>query len=104
MSNGIDLGDFGSRGQVRTTMLTLKLAEMAWMHAKTGAWPVLLLDEVLAELDHERREDLLNRVGGFGQVLLTTTDLNLFNPEFVAEAQVWRIQAGRLQDGAQAPS
>ncbi|MBN2502640.1 MAG: DNA replication/repair protein RecF [Anaerolineales bacterium] len=96
LSNGIDLGTYGSRGQVRTTMLTMKLAEVEWMQEQTGHKPVLLLDEVLAELDHARREDLLNRVGSAEQALLTTTDLNLFHSDFVKQTHVWGINQGRL--------
>ena len=98
LSNGIDLGTYGSRGQVRTCMLTMKLAEMEWMQTKTGHWPVLLLDEVLAELDDERRVDLLARVSGSDQVLLTTTDLGLFDPAFVENTKIWHIKGGRLKD------
>ncbi|MEW6718260.1 MAG: DNA replication/repair protein RecF [Chloroflexota bacterium] len=97
LSNGIDLGIYGSRGQVRTAMLSLKLAEVAWMKDKTGHWPVLLLDEVLAELDNTRRADLLKRVTDSEQSLLTTTDLDLFTPNFVSQATLWRIHAGKLQ-------
>ncbi|MDA1329563.1 MAG: DNA replication/repair protein RecF [Chloroflexi bacterium] len=96
LSNSVDLGSYGSRGQVRTTLLTLKLAEMEWMHARSGHWPVLLLDEVLAELDETRRADLLDRVAQYEQVLLTTTDLNLFTKQFVETAQMWQIDQGRL--------
>ncbi|MEX2142962.1 MAG: DNA replication/repair protein RecF [Anaerolineales bacterium] len=96
LGNGVDLGSYGSRGQVRTTLLTLKLAELAWMHSRSGYQPVLLLDEVLAELDEMRRADLLARLGGQQQVLLTTTDFNLFTPEFLAQAKRWQIQEGRL--------
>ena len=96
LGNGIDLGSYGSRGQVRTTLLTLKLAELEWMHGRSGHRPVLLLDEVLAELDAERRADLLARLGDQQQVLLTTTDFNLFTPEFLANAQRWQIEQGRL--------
>lgn len=96
LANGIDLGDYGSRGQIRTAMLSMKLAEVAWMKQRTGFWPVLLLDEVLAELDTVRRADLLARLSGAEQVLLTTTDLDLFDPIFVSQASVWQIQSGRL--------
>lgn len=96
LGNGVDLGSYGSRGQVRTTLLTLKLAELDWMHGRSGRRPVLLLDEVLAELDEERRADLLGRLGSQQQVLLTTTDFNLFTPEFLAKAQRWQIEGGRL--------
>ena len=95
-SNGIDLGLFGSRGQVRTAMLALKLAEVEWMKDKTGQWPVLLLDEVLAELDLQRRQDLLARLAQSEQALLTTTDLDLFGREFIDRTTLWRIHAGRL--------
>jgi DNA replication and repair protein RecF len=96
LGNGIDLGIFGSRGQARTAVLSLKLAEVAWMKEKTGFWPVLLLDEVLAELDTLRRQDLLTRLSQCEQALLTTTDLDLFSPDFVEAARLWHIQAGQL--------
>jgi DNA replication and repair protein RecF len=94
--SGIDLGTYGSRGQVRTAMLALKLAEAIWMKARTGQAPVLLLDEVLAELDTNRRSDLLSRLTMSEQALLTTTDLDLFTPEFVQQATLWKVEAGRL--------
>ena len=98
LENGVDLGTYGSRGQVRTAMLALKLAEAAWMKEKTGSSPVLLLDEVLAELDTFRRADLLDRLEINEQTLLTTTDLDLFDPNFVEEATLWRIKSGRLEE------
>jgi DNA replication and repair protein RecF len=96
LSNGIDLGIYGSRGQSRTAVLSLKLAEVTWMREKTGQWPVLLLDEVLAELDPGRREDLLSRLAESEQTLLTTTDLDLFSKDFVRQAKIWSIQGGRV--------
>jgi DNA replication and repair protein RecF len=77
-------------------MLSLKLAEVAWMKEKTGQWPVLLLDEVLAELDIQRRNDLLSRLADSEQSLLTTTDLDLFSSKFTETATLWRIHNGRL--------
>lgn len=96
MSNGIDLGNFGSRGQLRTALLALKLAEVSWLKEKNGVWPVLLLDEVLAELDDFRRQDLLNRLTKTEQSLLTTTDLNLFSEDFQQSANRWEISGGKL--------
>ena len=96
LANGIDLGAYGSRGQARTAVLALKLAEVEWMKAKTGEWPILLLDEVLAELDLDRRRDLLAHLNGAEQCVLTTTDLNLFPPDCRAKATVWRVHAGRV--------
>jgi DNA replication and repair protein RecF len=96
LSNGVDLGNYGSRGQARTAILALKLAEVAWMQVKTGEWPVLLLDEVLAELDIQRRADLLERLGQCEQAILTTTDLDLFSTDFVQRAMLWNVQGGRV--------
>jgi DNA replication and repair protein RecF len=97
LANNVDLGDYGSRGQVRTTLLALKLAEVNWMKERTGEWPVILLDEVMAELDLQRRADLLKYVGESEQVLFTTTDLNLFTPEFVEAAAIWDVEGGALR-------
>ena len=67
------------------------------MKGKTGEWPVLLLDEVLAELDIERRNDLLGRISTSEQALMTTTDLDLFDRKFVDQATIWNVRAGRLE-------
>jgi DNA replication and repair protein RecF len=97
LTNGIDISDFGSRGQVRTTLLALKLAEIEWMKARTGQWPVLLLDEVLAELDIQRRLDLLAYLDKIEQAILTTTDLKLFSPDFIGKAEKWEVSSGTVR-------
>jgi DNA replication and repair protein RecF len=97
LANGIDLSDFGSRGQVRTTLLALKLAEIEWMKSRTGQWPVLLLDEVLAELDTQRRLDLLAYLDKIEQAILTTTDMKLFSPDFVEKAEKWEVFSGTVK-------
>ncbi len=94
--NGLDLHTYGSRGQIRTAMLALKLAEVGWLKERTGEWPVLLLDEVLAELDGARREDLLGRILQAQQAILTSADLEMFSTQFINGATVWQINAGHL--------
>src|SRR5512138_2163493 len=96
LANDIDLGSYGSRGQVRTALLSLKLAEVNWMKDRTGEWPVILLDEVMAELDAERRADLMKYVGESEQVLFTTADLQLFPQDFVEKAVVWQVEGGKV--------
>ncbi|HNK63746.1 MAG TPA: DNA replication/repair protein RecF [Anaerolineales bacterium] len=92
--NKADVSDYGSRGQIRTTLLALKLAEVEWMKERTGEYPVILLDEVMAELDTHRRADLLKYVSQDQQVLFTTTDLSLFSQEFSEHAEVWDVRGG----------
>ncbi len=95
--NKADVSDYGSRGQLRTTLLALKLAEVEWMKDRTGEWPVILLDEVMAELDINRRADLLKYVDKDQQVLFTTTDLNFFTPEFMEGSDIWDVKDGVVQ-------
>lgn len=94
IGSGIDLGDFGSRGQLRTTLLSLKLAELQWMKQRSGEWPVLLLDEITAELDLQRRVDLMNALGNVEQALLTCTDPNSFGQEIRRKACGWNLASG----------
>jgi DNA replication and repair protein RecF len=94
LCNDLDLSDFGSRGQIRTAMLSLKLAEVNWMKTRTGEWPVLLLDETLAELDLHRRADLQHTLEECDQGVLTTTDLHQFTDEFMSGCTIWRVDAG----------
>ncbi len=95
--NGIDLSDYGSRGQVRTAILSLKMAEVDWIKSKTKQWPVLLLDETLAELDSERQQSLLSYLENADQVLLTTTDFGLFSHDFAARCEKWQVSQGIVE-------
>jgi DNA replication and repair protein RecF len=97
LSNQVDLGDYGSRGQGRTALLALKLAEVNWLKRRTGEWPVLLLDEIMSELDTRRRSDLLASLSECDQAILTSTDLSMFKPEFVQNHHIWRVEGGMVQ-------
>lgn len=96
LAEGVDLRSYGSRGQNRTAMISSKLAQAEWLYARTGEWPVLLLDETLAELDQARRNDVLERVGRVPQSVWTAADLRLFPPAFLASGTVWELRAGTL--------
>ncbi|MBP7040204.1 MAG: DNA replication/repair protein RecF [Anaerolineaceae bacterium] len=96
IGSGIDLGDYGSRGQGRTALLSLKMAEVQWMRARTGEWPVLLLDEIMAELDPERRASMLTVLSQVEQALLTSTDPDMFPLDFKQNHELWRVQDGMV--------
>jgi DNA replication and repair protein RecF len=98
ISNGIDLGEYGSRGQCRTAVLASKLAEVDWIHQRSGDWPVLLLDEVISELDPIRKSDLLSYIQSSDQALITTADQNQFTDDFIELAQVWHIVGGLIRN------
>jgi DNA replication and repair protein RecF len=60
---------------------------------------VILLDEVMAELDLNRRADLLKYLGETEQSLLTATDLKMFTLAFVEDAKVWHVKNGKVDQG-----
>ncbi len=96
---GSDLAVYGSRGQQRTAVLALKLAEVGWMEAQTGDRPILLLDDILSELDASRRQYVLDTVQARAeQVLITTTDLNLFGEQTALRelAALYRVEGGKV--------
>ena len=71
-SGGRDLPSFASRGEHRSVVLALKLAEAEWLRARTGSTPVFLLDDVLSELDADRRQRLVEAIPADAQALLTS--------------------------------
>lgn len=78
-----------SRGEVRTVVLALKLAELEYAQAQTGVRPLLLLDDVFSELDKQRRAYLLDRLGGY-QTVITTTDADAVTKEFRTDhSTIW---------------
>lgn len=92
----IDLAIYGSRGQQRSVALALKLAELEYIEMETGDQPILLLDDVLSELDVQRRADLLTAVRDLEQVILTTTDTSSLPAAALAHAQVYTVRTGRV--------
>ncbi len=92
--NGWNLRTYGSRGQQRTGALALKLAELQAMAEATGEKPILLLDDVMSELDAERREALLVALADVRQGIVTTTNWAQFSRDFQQNAQLLQIEAG----------
>lgn len=97
-TNGIDVGTYGSRGQVRTVLLALKFAEADWLRERVNTSPLLLLDETFSELDAARREALMGLLRENGQCVITTTDLLNFSADFVAGQTVWEVKEGGILD------
>ena len=73
-TNGIDIRTYGSQGQQRSAAISLKLSEIQLIRKITGEDPVLLLDDVFSELDHNRQESLLKEISGIQTVITGTGD------------------------------
>jgi DNA replication and repair protein RecF len=87
---------FGSQGQQRTAVLALKLAELEHIREATGESPLLLLDDVLAELDVKRQNALLGSIGEGVQTFVTSTHLNDFSAAWLEQAAIFTVRTGQL--------
>jgi DNA replication and repair protein RecF len=93
----ISVGTYGSRGQQRSATLALKLAEAELMRSRSGDAPVLLLDDLLSELDAERRKHLLATINQPDQqTLVTATGLEEFDADFLQRARRIRVEGAKL--------
>ena len=91
---GRDLAAFASRGQQRTAILALKLAELDLVTAHDERPPLLLLDDVFSELDPSRRGHLVRRIAELPQAFVTTTTLDDLDPALRAIAAHWEVRPG----------
>jgi DNA replication and repair protein RecF len=89
---------YGSQGQQRTLVLALKLAELNLIEEVIGEPPLLLLDDVLAELDPERQNFLLETIQSRFQTLITTTHLSSFDAHWLKESQILSVSSGKITD------
>ncbi|NET60054.1 MAG: DNA replication/repair protein RecF [Symploca sp. SIO2E6] len=87
---------YGSQGQQRTLVLALKLAELKLIEEVVGEPPLLLLDDVLAELDLNRQNQLLEAIQERFQTLITTTHLGAFDSQWLKSSQILSVQAGQI--------
>ena len=96
--NNIDAKKYASQGQQRTIVLSLKLSELSLIKDKTGEMPILLLDDVLAELDDIRQGYLLDAIGQSTQTIITSVDTLHFKEEYLSSVDIIKINAGELMD------
>lgn len=92
--NGENTKTYGSQGQQRTSVLSIKLAEIDLIREETGEFPVLLLDDVLSELDERRKEYLMDSIDGL-QAFITCTDKKIYNNE-KKDAVFFYVNEGRI--------
>ncbi len=94
--DGLAARAYGSQGQQRTLVLALKLAELELLEQVKGDPPLLLLDDVLAELDLHRQNQLLEAIQERVQTLVTTTHLGSFDAAWLKGGQILQVQQGQI--------
>jgi len=95
--NGMSIKLYGSQGQQRSAVLSMKLSEIEIMKEDTGEYPVLLLDDVMSEMDVNRQEYLFESIKG-NQTFITCTEKDFFEERVPLEkSKFFRVYNGKIQ-------
>ena len=95
--DGMEVSGYASRGQARTVVLAMKLAEAALLKEGRKQEPVLLLDDVFSELDAARRVHVLETVSSYEQSFITTTDVEAIDERFLGKMSRFVVRRGSVQ-------
>lgn len=95
-ANGIDIRTYGSQGQQRTIALSLRLAELEMMEETAQEPPIVLLDDVMTDLDEDRRTHVFEMTIGRCQTFATTASLRFFEEEFLREGKLFEVGKGKV--------
>lgn len=93
--NDIDTRSYGSQGQQRTAVLTIKFSSLEIIKNQTGEYPILLLDDVLSELDLNRQKYILNSINNV-QTIVTCTGIENIKSYLNEDAKVFTVQEGKV--------
>ena len=91
--NNVDIKNFGSQGQQRTAVLTIKFASLRIIKEITGEYPVLLLDDVLSELDFSRKKYILSTIGEI-QTVITCTGIEDIYSYLDSNSKIFKVKNG----------
>ena len=92
-----DLALYGSQGQNRSAILSLKIAELYNFKDICGDYPILLLDDIFSELDIDKRNRLVKYIINDVQTIITTTDLNMIDNSLVKNAKIFNVCDGTIE-------
>ena len=92
-----DIKYYGSQGQQRSCILSLKLAEIDVFKQKTGEDPLVLLDDIFSELDDTKKNNIIKYINNDIQIVITTTDLNQINEELLMDSYIYKITNGNIE-------
>ena len=87
---------YGSQGQQRVAILSLKLSEISIFKEVKGYYPIVLLDDIFSELDIEKRRNLLKFIKSNIQFIITTTDVKNISSKILNKASVFNLKDGKI--------
>ncbi len=94
--NNLNAKNYGSQGQQRTVVFSLKMAEMEYMKQSLNEYPILLLDDIMSELDEERQKYIIENIEN-KQVIITCTNINTINIK--KDITLFKVKNGRINEG-----
>jgi len=95
--NEFNIASYGSQGQQRTAVLSLKLSELELIKEKEGVYPIFFLDDVMSELDEDRRHFLLGLIiDKKVQTFITSINLDYFNSNIKEKGRIFKIEEGKI--------
>lgn len=94
--NGVEVRGFGSQGQQRTAVLSLKLSEIESVKAERGEYPVLLLDDVMSELDERRQRELIENLRNV-QTFVTMTEIPEPLKQCLENGKIFHVENGKVR-------
>ncbi|MDR1782563.1 MAG: DNA replication/repair protein RecF [Bacilli bacterium] len=95
--NNKEVRDYGSQGEQKSIILALKLALLEYIYLITKDYPIFLLDDVLAELDLKRQENLFKLLNNNIQTFITTTNLEGINKEVIKNSYIYKVENGNCE-------
>lgn len=94
--NNNSVREYGSQGQQRLSVLTMKFAEVELFKEKTGEYPILLLDDIFSELDILKRNSIVKYLNKGIQVFITSTDINDIDKNILSNSKIYNINNGNI--------
>ena len=95
----VKINNYGSQGQHRIAILCLKLSEIKIYEEEYNKKPILLLDDIFSELDTNKKSNIIKFIKNDLQVFITSTDLNNIDKKIIKEADVYKIDNGKVVEG-----
>lgn len=96
--NGTPVKTYGSQGEIRTSVLSIKLSLIDFIYQFTSDYPILLLDDVLSELDKNRQNNLLEYIKDKTQTFITATEISEINTEKISSYKLIQIENGAIKE------
>lgn len=92
-----NIRDFGSEGQQKNAIISLKFAEVDILKEKKGNYPILILDDIFSELDNEKINNILNIIPEEMQTFITTTEVSKLDAKILDSSKIFKIEENSVE-------